>query len=104
SRKRARSGAPSVGRCVLSPLPSQASPGKATARQTSPRTLRARSRTSRAQPAQFPNAETHQMETIRFGNPARFTETFRNIVTGALADPSVITLKLRGPSAIETVY
>jgi hypothetical protein len=44
------------------------------------------------------------METIRFGNPARFTETFRNLVTGALADPSVISLKLRGPSAVETVY
>jgi hypothetical protein len=44
------------------------------------------------------------MVTLTFGSRARFTETFKNLLTGALADPSSVVLKLRGPSAIETVY
>jgi len=44
------------------------------------------------------------MQTIPLGSRVRFTETFTNLLTGALSDPSVLTLKLRNPAGVETTY
>lgn len=42
------------------------------------------------------------MKFFEFGSEVRFTETFTNLITGAVADPTTITLRLRDPSGTET--
>jgi hypothetical protein len=44
------------------------------------------------------------MQTFKFGQRARFSVTFTDLIAGAVSDPTTVALKLRDPSGTETVY
>jgi hypothetical protein len=44
------------------------------------------------------------MESYPLGSLVRFSETFTNTITGALADPTTVVIKFRDPAGVETSY
>lgn len=44
------------------------------------------------------------MKTLGLGSRLRFTETFKDLVAGTVADPTGVTLKIHDPTGTETSY